>query len=120
LAELPVGAEIPDGRPTHPAHPSSTLCAINSASNYPLVSFPAQRLYSWVVRGLGLRLPQMAVVVARSLSGWDSDPFSKVTLNVADNYLDGVHTLTITNQDGQMAASKFPLLLRGRRRCLFP
>ena len=33
----------------------------------------------------------------------------KVTLNAADSYLDGVHTLTITNKDGQMAAAKFPL-----------
>ena len=33
----------------------------------------------------------------------------KVTLNPAEAFLDGVHTLTITNQDGQMAASKFPL-----------
>ncbi len=32
-----------------------------------------------------------------------------VKLTAADSYLDGVHTLTITNQDGQMAASKFPL-----------
>jgi hypothetical protein len=33
----------------------------------------------------------------------------KVTLKAADNYLDGEHTLVITNKDGQMVASKFPL-----------
>jgi hypothetical protein len=30
-------------------------------------------------------------------------------LKAADTYLDGEHALTITNKDGQMAASKFPL-----------
>jgi hypothetical protein len=33
----------------------------------------------------------------------------KLTLKAADNYLDGQHKLVITNQDGQMAASNFPL-----------
>lgn len=33
----------------------------------------------------------------------------EVTLKAADNYLEGQHKLTITNKDGQMAASTFPL-----------
>jgi hypothetical protein len=33
----------------------------------------------------------------------------KLTLKAADDYLDGQHTLVITNKDGQMAASNFPL-----------
>lgn len=33
----------------------------------------------------------------------------KLTLKVADNYLEGQHTLVLTNKDAQMAASTFPL-----------
>ena len=33
----------------------------------------------------------------------------KVTLNSADNYLEGPHKLVLTNKDGQMGSSNFPL-----------